>query len=414
MLLLILPRTRNFGVTLFFLSLSLPLCAQEIRLSAPEDTSTLDGRNGRELLLRNFRPKSKLIVPQTPVLAAKFPVVDVHTHFSYRLKDDSASLDAFVSLMDRNNVAVCCSLDGRLGGKFQRHKKFLWTKYADRFVIYVNIDWQGDGEEDDPSTWACNQEGFVRATVEAIKEARTSGASGLKLFKSFGLNLRGADGKLLGIDDSRWDPIWQVCGQLGMPVIMHVADPAAFFDPIGPENERWEELSRHPDWSFRGPEFPSREQLLEARNRVIGRHPKTNFIGAHIANNSEDLATVGKWLTRFPNLYVELASRIGELGRQPYSARDFLVEYADQVMFGTDGPWPEKRIRLYWRFLETRDEYFPYSEKDFPPQGLWQIYGVHLPDEVLRKIYFENASRIIPGVNSKLRRYQNPLNPRTD
>lgn len=369
---------------------------------ADDSTETLDGRDGRELLLRNFRPQSKLIVPQTQLTQAKFPVVDVHTHFSYRLKDDPDALDAFVKLMDRNNISVCCSLDGRLGGKFEQHKKFLWSKYRKRFVIYMNINWQGSAADDDIAAWDCNQPGFVRRTVMQMEEAVKAGASGLKLFKSFGLRLGDKSGRLMTIDNPRWDPIWACCGRLGIPVIMHVADPAAFFDSIGPENERWEELSRHPDWSFHGEAFPSRKALLEARNRVIKRHPKTNFIGAHIANNPEDLAAVSTWLAKYPNLYVELASRIGELGRQPYSARDFLVRHADQVLFGTDGPWPEKRIRLYWRFLETRDEYFPYSEKEFPPQGLWQIYGVHLPDEVLRKIYYQNAAKLIPGISERL------------
>ncbi|QDS87210.1 Amidohydrolase [Rosistilla ulvae] len=362
----------------------------------------LDGRDGRELLLRNFRPKSRLRVPENPRDAAKFPVVDVHTHLSYRLKDDPEALDAFVELMDRNNIAVCCSLDGRLGDKLQQHMRYLWTNYRNRFVIYANIDWQGLGEPDAPETWACNQPGFVRQTVMQLEAAAEQGVSGLKIFKGFGLGYRSEDRNLLAIDDFRWDPIWEACGQLGLPIIMHVADPAAFFDPIDPQNERWEELSRHPDWSFHGDDFPSREALLEARNRVIERHPKTKFIGAHVANNSEDLETVAAWLDRYPNLSVEFASRIGELGRQPYSARDFIMQYADRVMFGTDGPWPETRIRLYWRFLETRDQYFPYSEKEFPPQGLWQIYGLYLPDDVLRKVYSENAARLIPGVRQRL------------
>ena len=165
------------------------------------------------------------------------------------------------------------------------------------------------------------------------------------------------------IDDVRWDPIWRTCGQLGIPVIIHTADPIAFFQPIDETNERWEELFRHPEWSFPPDKFPSREFLLADRNRVIQRHPKTTFIGAHMANSSEDLATVASWLEKYPNLVVELASRLGELGRQPYTARAFFIKYADRILFGTDGPWPELRITYYWRFLETYDEYFPYSEK---------------------------------------------------
>ncbi len=185
---------------------------------------------------------------------------------------------------------------------------------------------------------------------------------------------------------------------------MHTGDPAAFFLPIDATNERYEELTRHPDWSFYGKDFPSRESLLAARNRVIARHPDTTFIGAHVAGNSENLAEVSRWLEDLPNLYVEFASRIAELGRQPYSAREFMIKYQDRMMFGTDGPWPELRLTYYWRFLETRDEYFPYSEKTPPPQGLWNIYGIELPDAVLQKIYFENAIRLYPEASEKYER----------
>ena len=141
---------------------------------------------------------------------------------------------------------------------------------------------------------------------------------------------------------------------------------------------------------------------MAARNRVIARHGQTQFIGAHVANNAEDLATVSKWLDQYPNLWIEPASRIAELGRQPFTSRDFLIKYSDRLLFGTDGPWPETRIRFYWRFFETKDENFPYSEKVPPPQGLWQIYGVSLPDDVLRKLYYENAAKLIPGVAQKI------------
>ena len=371
------------------------------RLAQPV-RAPLDGRDGRELLLRNFRPQTMMHVAQTTLQRAKFPVVDLHSHFRYRLRHSEKALDAFVELMDRNHIALCVSLDGRWGDELQEHQDYLWTKYADRFLIFSNIDWQGDGEANDPKTWACQREDFTRNTIERLRDAKRRGVSGVKLFKQFGLKYRDVDGSLIKIDDPRWDPIWAECGQLGLPIILHTADPEAFFQPINEKNERWEELSRHPDWSFFGERYPSRNELLAARNRVIRRHPHTTFIGAHMANNAEDLTTVSKWLDQLPNLYVELASRIGELGRQPYTTRDFIVKYSDRVLFGTDGPWPEQRIRLYWRFLESRDEYFPYSEKEFPPQGLWNIYGVFLPDDVLRRVYHENAVRIVPGVKEKL------------
>ena len=354
------------------------------------------------LELRDFRPRSMLRVAKTVCSQAKFPVVDCHTHFGFRLRGSHEQLDGFVDLMDRNNIALCASLDAKLGDSWQEHADFLWKKYPNRFVVFVHIDWQGRGADDDPASWDCHREDFPRQVARQLAEARTAGVSGLKIFKRFGLSYKNPDGSLMRIDDPRWDPIWAACGAQGLPVIIHTADPAAFFLPTDRNNERWEELSRRPEWSFAGEEYPSRAELLEARNRVVGRHPKTRFIGAHMANNPEDLATVGEWLSKYPNLYVEIASRIGELGRQPFTARKFLIDHADRVLFGTDGPWPETRVRLYWRFLETQDEYFAYSEKLFPPQGFWQIYGVNLPDEVLQKVYHGNAKRIIPGVRERL------------
>lgn len=371
-------------------------------------TPELDGREGRDLLLKYFRPKSKLHVKQTDLQRAKFPVVDVHTHFRHRFRHSPEQLDAFVELMDRNNIAVCVSLDGQLGDDFREHAAYLWTKYPNRFLIFANIDWQGDGAADDPATWACHRDDFGARMAERLGEAKQLGASGLKVFKQFGLGYQNSDGSLIKIDDPRWDPIWKACGELGLPVIIHTADPAAFFDEIDETNERWEELHRHPEWSFPAEKFPSREELLAARNRVIKRHPDTNFIAAHVASSAEDLATVSEWLNEYPNLYVGFASRIGELGRQPYTSRRFVVEHADRILFSTDGPWPEARIRLYWRFLETYDEYFPYAENEFPPQGFWNIYGIGLPDAVLKKVYHGNALKLIPGSKAKFAAAQQP------
>ncbi len=366
----------------------------------------LDGRDGRELSVRAFDPVPQLKVKSTNLTHAKFPVVDVHTHFFYRLRQNKQALADFVDEMDRNNIAVCVSLDGKLGSQLDEHLKQLWGLYRDRFVVYANVNWQGDGAADDPATWACHRPGFAERTADQLRAAVAGGVSGLKVFKRFGLGYRNPDGSLIEIDDPRWDPIWAVCGELGIPVIIHTSDPAAFFEPIDASNERWEELSRHPDWSFYGDGYPTRNELLEARNRVIARHPETQFIGAHMANNAEDLATVSQWLDQYPNLWVEPASRISELGRQPYTSRDFFIRYADRILFGTDGPWPVQRLRYYWRFFETRDEYFPYSEKSPPPQGLWRIYGIDLPDDVLKKIYHENAARLIPGVRERLEKYE--------
>ena len=352
--------------------------------------------------INQFFPKSKLVVKRTLLTQAKFPVVDVHTHFGFKLKQDEEWLQDYVDVMDRQNIAISVSLDSKLGNE-EEHLDFL-KPHADRFLSFVNIDFVGSGDRKKPATFACNQPGFVRLTCEQLKAAKGKGICGLKFFKSFGLELKKPDGTLYAIDDPIWFPIWETCGELGLPVIIHTADPMAFFDPNGPENERLEELLRHPDWSFHGDQFPSREELLEARNNVIRKFSKTKFIGAHVANSSEDLATVGQWLDEFPNLTVEIASRIAELGRQPYTAKAFFEKYQDRVLFGTDGPWSEVRLGYYWRFLETKDEYFPYSEKQPQPQGFWNIYGVGLSDEVLQKIYFQNAFNVIPGLKAA---YQN-------
>ena len=398
-----------------FVGLTVALACPAIRAAEPGSSSPagpkaqeqpLDGREGRNLLLENFRPHPMLKVAEHRLTRAKLPVIDVHTHFRYRLRHSPEQLDAFVELMDRNNIAICTSLDGQLGDDFEEHKKYLWTKYPDRFLIFANIDWRGDGQSDDPASWDCQRPDFARRMATALAEAKEKGASGLKVFKQFGLSYRNADGSLIAVDDRRFDPIWRACGELGLPVIMHTADPAAFFLPIDETNERWEELHRHPEWSFYGDKFPSRSELLAARNRLLARHPKTIFIGAHMAGNSEDLQAVGRWLDKHPNLYVEFASRIGELGRQPFTARRFFVKYSDRILFGTDGPWPETRVHLYWRFLETFDENFPYSEKVPPPQGFWNIYGLGLPEDVLRKVYQGNVMKIVPGAREKLARYR--------
>ncbi len=368
-----------------------------------------DGEQGRDLSVRFFTPHSQLIVPRTDIRGARFPVVDVHTHFFYKMRHNEQALNDFLAVMDRNGIQVCASLDGQLGDQLDSHIDFLWRQHRDRFVIFANVDWRGDGAIDDPASWACQRQGFGERTAAALSEAVGRGVSGLKVFKQLGLGYRDVDGSLLKIDDPRWDPIWAACGRLGIPVLIHSGDPAAFFEPVDRFNERWEELHRHPDWSFHGPEFPRLQELMEARNRLLQRHPQTQFIGAHLASSEHDLATAARWLDEYPNLHLDIASRINELGRQPSAAREFLIRYADRILLATDGPWPEARLNIYWRFLETRDDAFDYSEKSPPPQGLWRIHGVGLPDEVLRKIYYLNAAKLIPGVGQRLAAAENNL-----
>lgn len=376
--------------------------ASPARAEGPDDAPALDGREGRQLLLENFRPEPQLVAPRTPVDGARFPVVDVHTHPGLKFRGDPKLLDAFVRIMDEQNIALCVSLDGGIGDAFDEHLAYL-APHADRFLAFANVDWQGDGQADDPGSWACHRPGFARRTAEALARAKQQGAVGLKVFKDLGLVIKNPDGSLVAVDDPRWDPIWEACGNLGLPVLIHTADPVAFFLPIDERNERWEELRRHPDWSFHGPGFPSHAELTAQLLRVVERRPRTTFIGAHVASYAENLAAVDGWLDKHPNLVVDITSRIAELGRQPRAARAFFLKHQDRILFGTDGPRPAARLEPHWRFFQTRDEYIPYAEDPFPPQGLWRIYGIGLPDAVLRKVYSENAVRIIPGVGEKLR-----------
>jgi len=219
------------------------------------------------------------------------------------------------------------------------------------------------------------------------------GACGFKLWKDLGTSVRDEDGSLLRIDDERLAPIFEKAAELKVPIMFHIADPDAFFLPIDNCNERYEELAAHPEWSFHGSHF-SKQELLAQRDRVFARHPKTTFVGAHIAEHPEDLAYVSRLLDANPNLFVDIAARCAELGRQPYTAREFFLKYSDRILFGTDLIPETNMYRLHFRFLETHDEYFEYPSHA-SRQGRWNIYGLFLPDDVLRRVYRENALRLL-------------------
>ncbi len=230
------------------------------------------------------------------------------------------------------------------------------------------------------------------------------GAEGIKVGKDFGLGIRDNKSKrFVSIDDLRCDPIWAKAGELGIPVLMHTADPAAFFQPTNRFNERFEELNLFPEWSFYGPEFPKKEMLLQERENLLRKHPETIFVGAHMGSSPENLGYLSHLLDKYPNFYVDISSRLNELGRQPFTARKFFIDYQDRILFGTDGgyylgtkEWPaEKYYRIHFEFLETNNEYFDYPIWDVQKQGRWQIYGLNLPDEVLEKIYNKNARKVL-------------------
>ncbi len=332
-------------------------------------------------LYQDYHPRSMLQTPQHPVSRAKLPVADVHCHWNAEVAPE-----ALIADMDRLGITYAVNLSGGWGEQLdtllERYKRFA----PDRFEILANVDFSEIDQPDFGSKWA-----------GLLEEAKAKGAAGLKIFKDLGLTIKDGSGEVVPIDDPRLDPIWAKCGELDMPVLIHSADPLAFFDPIDRHNERLMQLGRHPDWSFYGPEFPDREEVLAQRNRVLEKHPGTRFIGAHLGGNAEDLAALGRVLDRYSNFVVDLCGRVGELGRQPYTARRFFLKYADRILFGTDrypGRASQPRYRPYFRFLETDDEYFEYHEHDFPPTGEWRIHGIFLPDDVLEKVYHLNADKL--------------------
>ncbi|MBN2289589.1 MAG: amidohydrolase [Candidatus Glassbacteria bacterium] len=340
------------------------------------------GAQAGDLRLLDWRPVSQLVVRQTQILQPRFPVIDIHNHLGGRAKADSAR--QYLEIMDKAGITKCVSLDGRSRGDyFKEHLRNLQAVSRDRFLVFFSPDFSGIDEPD-----------FGAREAKKLEEAVRLGARGLKIFKSLGLTLRDKSGKLVPVDDPRIDPVWAKCAELGIPVMIHVSDPKAFFTAVDRYNERYDELGAHPDWAFCGDEFPSKEEILAQRNRVFARHPGTVFIGAHMGTLPEELHRVGMWLDAYPNFCVDIDARIAELGRQPYTARRFMIRYQDRVMFGTDSPPNVELYRIYYRFLETDDEYFDYSAGLFN-QGRWGIYGLYLPDEVLEKIYNRNALKIL-------------------
>ena len=384
-----------------------PALASSASLLAEPRIPSREGPAPRTLDLSEFQPRSMLHVPETKVPRAKFPVIDIHTHLSFQAEYQNgvpvgekmhypAPPEEILAVMDRKNIRMLVDLTGGHGqglveaiGKWQ-------TAYPGRFLVFTQPWWERS-----------NEPGYAQFQGDEIGRAHQAGAKGLKVTKVLGLYLREniSSGKLVKVDDPRFDPMWEACGALGMPVAIHTSDPEAFFLPIDRFNERFEELNHHPDWSFYGRDFPSNRELLEARNRMFARHPKTAYIALHVGHDAENLPYVAECMDRFPNMHVELAARIGELGRQPRQTRAFFEKYQDRIMMGTDAVphgvetpqqiFGDQLYEIYYRFLETLDEYFDYAPASTPPQGRWRIYGLGLPDAILRKVYYQNASRLL-------------------
>jgi predicted TIM-barrel fold metal-dependent hydrolase len=354
------------------------------------------------LLLKDYEPKSMLHVPENHVPRSRFPNIDFHTHLSWidrKGKTDivrhTATPAEVLQVMDAKNIKVMINLTGGYGALLQETISHWQTPHPDRFIVFT-----------EPWYAKIKLPNFSQFQADQFESAKNAGARGVKVLKTLGLYLREnvTTGPLVKVDDKRFDAMWEVAGALNMPVAIHVSDPEAFFLPTDRFNERFEELSAHPDWSFHGKDYPSNAELQEARNRVMARHPRTKFVALH-TSDAENLPYVSECLDRYPNMYVDIAARIGELGRQPRMSRKFFDKYQDRILFATDATphgtetpqqiFGNELYEIYYRFLETEDDYFDYAPASIPPQGRWRIYGIGLPENILRKVYYENAARLL-------------------
>jgi predicted TIM-barrel fold metal-dependent hydrolase len=339
-------------------------------------------------------PPQALRVPATHVERPRFPVISTHEHLGPVFGGDwrNRPVSELLATMDEVGMTTMVDLDGGQGEALSRQVERYQTPHPDRVIVFAGLDYDA---------WA-TEPAFGELEAERLRDSVARGARGLKVWKLLGLRARDTTGRLVTVDDARLDPLWRAVADLRLPVVIHIADPIAFFRPLDDANERAEELALHPDWHFwppmvapDGPGFPGFDDLLGAFDRLLGRHPDVAFIGAHVGCAAEDLALVAAMLGRHPNLSVDIAARVGELGRQPNAARAFFLDWSDRIVFGTDTAVDVASCRTYYRFLETLDDAFEYSPEPVPPQGRWRISGLGLPDDVLHRVYNENARRVL-------------------
>jgi uncharacterized protein len=334
----------------------------------------------------DYDPPSTLVVPEHKLTKAKFPFIDVHNHqFGMPTQD----LNALLAEMDKLNMVVMVNLSGRGRGSTEHLEQSLANvkrTSPKRFIVFTNVDFNGIDAPD-----------WTERTVRQLEEDVKKGANGLKIYKTLGMFANDSKGNRITIDDPRIDPVWQKCGELGIPVLIHAADPKQFWQPIDKNNERWLELKTHP--GRRHDTDPvSWETIIAEQHRMFRKNPNTKFINAHLGWYGSDLKKLGELLDEMPNMYTEIGAVIAELGRQPRAARAFLVKYQDRVMFGKDS-WVPEEYSTYFRVLETADDYFPYHKRY---HAFWRMYGLDLPDDVLKKIYYKNALKVIPNIDSAL------------
>ncbi|HZS52519.1 MAG TPA: amidohydrolase family protein [Bryobacterales bacterium] len=342
----------------------------------------VQAKSGEVMSIEDYQPRSTLVVPQHPVPRAKYPFIDIHSH--HRTPADQAYLRKLLSEMDTINLRILVNLSGSTGDKLKKGIEAFREASPDRLKMFANLDFSAIDEPD-----------YGRRAAAQLEEDVKNGAVGLKIFKNLGMDLHYKDGRRVPVDDPMLDPVWEACGRLKIPVLIHTAEPWSFFQPIDKYNERWLELKTHPGRARPPDKYPSWETLMAEQEHIIAKHPHTIFISAHLAWRGNNLAALGSLLDRYPNMYTECGAVLYDLGRQPLTAHDFLVKYQDRVLFGKD-TYAVNEYPYYFRVLETRDEYFDYYRKY---HAFWQMYGLGLPDEVLKKLYYKNALRIVPGLN---------------
>jgi predicted TIM-barrel fold metal-dependent hydrolase len=338
--------------------------------------------SAQTMSIEEYSPKSTLVVPEHKPTRAKYPFIDVHNHQD---RDMSAAEAArLVADMDRINLRVMVNLSGSQGAEFEKGYRNLPGRYPGRFIVFANLDFAG-----------IEKPGWGARAAAQLEQDYRHGARGLKIFKNLGLTVTDASGKRVPVDDPRIDPVWEKCAELGIPVLIHSGEPRSFFDPEDKYNERWLELKEFPSRARPPDKYPPFEQILKEQHHLFESHPRTRFIDAHLGWLGGDLARLGALFDRLPNVYTEIGAVLAELGRQPRFAHDWFVKYQDRVMFGKDA-WSADEYLVYFRVLETDDEYFDYYRKR---HAFWKMYGLALPDDVLKKLYYKNALKVIPGID---------------
>ncbi len=362
---------RSFSVTAISL-VSLLLAPAQARAQSANQSLTIE----------EYEPKSTLVTREHKVERAKYPFIDIHSHHN---ETSPEYVDKLVKEMDSINLRVLVNLSGGTGERLRQMIAAMKGRHPDRFVVFANLSFND-----------LNEAGYGKRAAARLEEDIRCGAQGLKIFKNFGMDLKYKSGERVKVDDPEFDPVWEMCAKLKIPVLIHIAEPAVFFDPIDRHNERWLELKQFPGRARPPEKYPTFETLMTERNNLFARHPKTTFIVAHLAWHGNDLERLGRLFDTYPNVYADNAAVLAELGRQPYSAHDFLIKYQDRVLFGKD-IYEVNEYKWYFRAMETRDEYFEYYRKR---HAFWRIYGFQLPDEVLKKIYYKNALRLVPGLDA--------------